>query len=247
MKRLFILSTVLLSAFIFSANALQLGVGLDGGIGFSSRNGDSEVSLMGETGTSEDIYTQKNFQFVPYFTIMPNDLIELTVGLGIGMYGHKYESSVDDSLTSYSEESDFFIGPQVGAFFHVLRTEHFHLAIGPEVGLAFGGEPGEKELNAEGEIEEVETDYDEYNNIMFGISIPMKCDLYPTDFMAFRISFDLLGFSVARTTSTVSDEEFDMEGTDTESDTYFTFLGSTIEGWGMGGIVLPRVGVVFYF
>ncbi len=246
MKRLSILSTVLLSASIFSANALQLGVGFDGGIGFYSSNYDSEASSMEETETSKRIRSLKNFQLVPYFAIMPNDLIELTAGLGIGMYGDRRESSENDSLTSYSEDSEFYIGPQLGALFHIIRTEHFHLSMGPEVGLAFGTEPVEKELNEDGKIEEVEFDYAEYNRILFGISIPLKCDLYVTENLAFRIGLDLMGFSVDRTTSTISNDALG-EGNDTEREMYFTFLGNTFNGWGIGGIVLPNVGVAFYF
>ncbi len=234
MKRSLIIAfCVCLTAF-FSLSAADFSIGLDGGYNISS-NTDENANGSGYE------YSDHDMLLTPYFSIMPSDIMEISFGVPLGYYKtESIETDTDGEETSHTTSKAFKIGGLVGAYFHLIREDHIHLSMGPEVSFLSTGEPTSEGLNSEGDLEETESQYDEYSDISFNIKVPVKLDYRINDAFGLRFGMDIVGFSL-----NVQKEK--QEGAEDASKDKNTSLYILNDDFQQTGRVIPSIGLFINF
>ncbi len=234
MKRILTTALCVCLATVFASSA-QIRVGLDGGYVVNS-NTEENVDFSGTLKNSN-----QSMLLIPYFSYFLNDMVELSVGLPIGFTRVYSENDPEVGETRERLESAFRIGGRVGSYFHMIRLDHFHLAVGPEIDFIASMEP-----TTELDGEEAESNLDSYSNITFAVNLPVKMDFLITENVGLRLGLDVLGFSLNSVSETPEGEGAEEE---TEKTSGFNFItgpeASLSES--MLGKIAPSVGLFVQF
>lgn len=242
MKRVMILVALGIIATTSSLLAQHRGgVFLEGGV---SR---SKYHSAGSGSSAGYLTTDRMVTISPKISFMANEVVEIQPGFNLGFSTYGYSDSLDGEITDHYKFKQTSFGFDIASYFHVLRTEIFHLSVGPKIELGFAGAP-DREGMTDGDIEEVSGDeyYDDYSNTTFEIAAPLNCDFHVGKSFGFRIKFNLFAWGINSFDYTLKDSDNNSES----SNKYLSILGSTIAIEGDEYPVLnaiPTIGLFWRF
>ena len=174
----------------------------------------------------------------PYVGIHPSEIFEIRPSLYFSRTRTSYDwednsnSSIDNSSTTYS--SQWGLGAGAGFLFHAIHGSIFRFVLGPEIGFDIYLPP--KYEREYGTLETIKTEYDRYVDIDIPIRVPFSLDFVVSNHLGFRLSSELLSF-------TLNINSIDLSGESTIDYTDVSFSSSldlmkTITQLGIGVFLL---------
>lgn len=242
--------TSLIILFLFT-NVLfanhKVAVGIEGGVLSSKTAYSSEYNGEFSDYSSLDESNQNSFEISPFVGIMAGEVVEIRPGVTFRNYRYKSIEKSDDSLTDHYQTKAFSFGANVGSFFHLIRKDAFHLSIGPKFGWQLNGAPNRERDSAGVVVETPSKDYyDSYSNNEFDISAPMNLDFHIGKVFGIKLSFNLIGLNIQKTSYERKDSDTKNETTNTS----FMIMGSSLNIEGDNypiGALFPKAAIFFRF
>lgn len=170
---------------LFSLSFSKITVGIDGRyVGESDKKKEETVIEESTTYTSNQLY------LYPWVGIYVSEVVELSPRLIVGFFKSKYERAIDTNTTVIHSRSQFALGAEFTAYFHLIRKDWVHLSLGPQVSYTNWFKPKEKE-------DDEEIKYKSYVEPELWLGMPVKVEFYFNERIGMRMTFNTVGFYYA--------------------------------------------------